>query len=166
MPFTTLLPLYARDILGVGPSGQGFLLTFMGFGALTSSFLIASIGDRMPRGMVMLVSAFVYGLGVIGFGVSTWLGLSLGIMVLTGACNVFTHALIQTIVQAYSPPELRGRMMGILQMNQVCHTVGSMLVGGLATVLGAPASLVIMGAACSAGAVAVFVSIPHARTIR
>jgi predicted MFS family arabinose efflux permease len=54
IPFSTLLPVFARDLLRVGARGQGLLLTAMGVGALCSSVLIASVGDRMPRGMLML----------------------------------------------------------------------------------------------------------------
>ena len=54
IPFSTLLPIFARDILVVGAQGQGLLLTSMGIGALASSLLIATLGDRMPRGLLML----------------------------------------------------------------------------------------------------------------
>ena len=61
VPFTTLLPVFARDILRVGASGQGLLLTAMGIGALGSAVMIAAFGDRMPRGKIMLGGAAVYG---------------------------------------------------------------------------------------------------------
>src|SRR5262249_44878934 len=54
VPFTTLLPVFARDLLGVGATGQGGLLTAMGLGALCSAVLLASLGDRLPRGFLML----------------------------------------------------------------------------------------------------------------
>ena len=54
VPFTTLLPVFARDILDVGATGQGLLLTAMGIGALGSAMMIATFGDRMPRGLFML----------------------------------------------------------------------------------------------------------------
>src|SRR5262249_48836764 len=50
VPFTTLLPVFARDILDVGAAGQGLLLTAMGVGALGSAIIIAFFGDRMPLG--------------------------------------------------------------------------------------------------------------------
>jgi len=54
VPFTTLLPVFARDILQVGASGQGLLLTAMGVGALGSAVMITGFGDRMSRGKIML----------------------------------------------------------------------------------------------------------------
>ena len=70
IPFSTLLPVFARDLLLVGARGQGLLLTAMGIGALCSSILIASVGDRMPRGLLMLGGVALYGVLVVIFSVS------------------------------------------------------------------------------------------------
>jgi predicted MFS family arabinose efflux permease len=72
VPFTTLLPVFARDILHVGASGQGLLLTGMGVGALGSAVAIAGFGDRMPRGKVMLGGVALYGIGAALFALSPW----------------------------------------------------------------------------------------------
>jgi len=72
IPFTTLLPVFARDILGVGATGQGLLLTGMGVGALCSAVLVASVGDQLPRGIVMLVGVILYGMSVVAFSISPW----------------------------------------------------------------------------------------------
>jgi predicted MFS family arabinose efflux permease len=69
VPFSTLLPIFARDILEVGAQGQGLLLTSMGVGALGSAMIIATFGDRMPRGIMMLVGVMLYGLLVVVFAV-------------------------------------------------------------------------------------------------
>ena len=67
VPFTTLLPIFARDILNVGATGQGLLLTAMGIGALGSAVISRSFGDRMPRGIFMLGGAALYGVSVAAF---------------------------------------------------------------------------------------------------
>ena len=72
IPFSTLLPVFARDILTVGAKGQGLLLTSMGVGALCSSILIATLGDRLPRGMLMLGGVALYGVLVVVFAASPW----------------------------------------------------------------------------------------------
>ena len=61
IPFTTLLPVYARDILKAGAKGQGLLLTCMGIGALFSSVVVAAAGDRLPRGIVIIGGVGIYG---------------------------------------------------------------------------------------------------------
>ena len=75
-PFTTLLPVFARDILDVGASGQGFLLTAMGIGALGTALIIATFGDRMPRGLFTLGGVVLYGAGACLCG-SPWFHLSM-----------------------------------------------------------------------------------------
>ena len=166
MPFATLLPVFARDILEAGPSGQGFLLTAMGIGALVSAVLIASVGDRLPKGLLMLLGATLYGLTLVGFSLSSWFLLSALFILIAGLCNVACHALITTIVQGNTPAELRGRVMGVFQQNQVVLTLGSMVAGAMASVWGASWAVGSMGLACAVAALAILVLIPHARTIR
>ena len=165
-PFITLLPVYARDILGVGAHGQGLLVTAMGIGALFSAVLIASAGDRLPRGMLMLGSVTLYGGILIVFAASRWFELSLALMVVAGLCHVNSNALVQTVIQSYSPSEFRGRTTAIFTMNQVLVTVGSMLIGTLALLMGARWAVASMGAIGSIAMIAIFVAMPHARHIR
>jgi MFS family permease len=166
VPFTTLLPIYARDILKVGASGQGLLLTGMGVGALGSAVVIASFGDRMPRGIFMLGGAALYGLGVMAFAASPWFHLSIGLMIVIGLANVCCHALVQTVIQTYSPPEFRGRTMSIFQISNVVMTVGSMLIGAFATVAGTQWAVALMGAAGVLAIFGIHLALPSAWRIR
>ena len=165
-PFTTLLPVFARDLLGVGASGQGLLVTAMGIGALCSAILIASAGDRLPRGMLMLGSVTLYGVILIVFAASRWFELSLAMMVIAGLCHVHSNALVQTVIQSHSPSEFRGRTTAIFNMNQVLVTVGSMLIGYLALLMGARWAMASMGAVGTLAMIVIFVTMPHARRIR
>src|SRR2546428_4547583 len=137
VPFTTLLPVFARDLLGIGATGQGGLLTAMGIGALCSAVLLASLGDQLPRGLLMLWGVTVYGLSIVAFAASPSFRLSLGLMTLVGLAHVSSHALVQTVVQTYSPSAFRGRTMAIFHMSSVVMTLGSTLAGTLAALLGA-----------------------------
>jgi MFS family permease len=166
MPFTTLLPVFARDLLGVGATGQGGLLTAMGMGALISAVLIASVGDRLPRGFVMLGGVTLYGLSVVAFAASPSFGLSLALMTIVGLAHVTSWALVQTVIQTYSPSTLRGRTMAIFHMSEVVVTLGSMLAGTLAALLGARWAAAAMGAAGAALTIAIGVAAPSARRIR
>jgi MFS family permease len=112
MPFTTLLPVFARDLLGVGATGQGGLLTAMGIGAVGSAVLIASLGDRLPRGLLMLGGVTMYGLSVVAFAASPSFRLS-ALMTIVGLAHVSSYALVQTVIQTYSPSALRGRTIAI-----------------------------------------------------
>jgi MFS family permease len=166
IPFSTLLPVFARDILAVGATGQGLLLTSMGIGALCSSLMIATLGDRMPRGMVMLGGVALYGVLVVIFAASPWFPLSMVLMAIIGLCHVSSHALVQTVLQTYSPPEFRGRTMAIFHMTQVILLLGGLLVGALSAMIGAPWAAASMGAAGTLCMIILFFAAPRAREIR
>jgi len=165
-PFTTLLPVFARDILAAGPRGQGILLSAMGIGALGSAIAIATLGERLSRGMLMLGGAAAYGLSVLAFAASGWFALSVVLMVVAGVSNVACNALVRTVVQGYSPREMGGRVLGILQQAMALYTIGGLVAGALASVWGAPWAVGVMGALCTLSAVTMFVTIPSARSIR
>jgi MFS family permease len=166
IPFTTLLPVFARDILQVGARGQGVLLTSMGVGALFSSVIVAFAGDRMPRGLFMIGGVALYGFLVMIFSASTWYPLSILLMFLIGLCHVTSHALILTVIQSYSPPEFRGRTMAIFHMTQVVLVIGAMCMGGLAAQVGARWAASSMSCAGTILMIAMCVMMPKARTIR
>jgi len=166
VPFTTLLPVFARDILGVGATGQGLLLTAMGVGALGSAVIITTFGDRMPRGIFMLGGVVLYGLSVVAFSASPWFPLSMALMVIVGVANVSSHALVQTVLQTYSPPEYRGRTIALFHMSQVVMTVGSMIIGSLAAVCGTQWAVALMGGAGALTMLAIHLTLPGAWRIR
>jgi MFS family permease len=166
LPFTTLFPVFARDILHVGSTGQGLLLTCMGIGALFSATLLASVGERFSRGVIMLTGVAGYGLAAAAFAASTRFDLSIVTMLIAGVFHVTSQALVQTVVVTYSPPEMRGRMMATFQQNHVATAVGGMLVGALASIWGAPWAIASMGLACAACMGVIAVAIPGSRSIR
>jgi predicted MFS family arabinose efflux permease len=166
VPFVALLPVFARDILAVGASGQGLLLTAMGVGALGSAVSIAFFGDRMPRGIFMLGGVTLYGLGVVAFAASPWFNLSMVLMVIVGFANVCSHALVQTVLQTYSPPEFRGRTIALFHMGQVVMTVGSMLIGVLAALWGTQWAVASMSVAGALAMLAIHIILPRTRHIR
>ena len=166
IPFMTLLPVFARDILHVGATGQGLLLSAMGVGALFSSFLIASFGDRVPRINVMLTGVSIYGIIIAAFAISPWFEVSVILMGLVGVVHVTSHALAQTVIQTYSPAEFRGRTMALYHMTHVILLVGGILIGALASSIGAQwatACLSLLGAASMA---VIYFALPRARLIR
>jgi predicted MFS family arabinose efflux permease len=165
-PFTTLLPVFARDILHVGAAGQGMLLTAMGVGAVCSAVLIASIGDRLPRGILMLGSVMLYGFFTVIFAVSPWFWLSVALMLIIGLCHVHSHALVQTVIQSYSPSEFRGRTMAIFHMSQVVLTIGAMLYGALSSMVGAQSAVASMSVIGALIMIGISLVLPGARLIR
>jgi MFS family permease len=166
IPFTTLLPVFARDILEVGARGQGILLTCMGVGALFSSLFVTLAGDRLSRGALMIGGVALYGVLLVGFSASTSFALSMALMFMIGLCHVTSHALIQIIIQAYSPPEFRGRTMAIFHMTQVILVVGAMSIGSLAAMIGARWAMTAMSVVGSGAMLAIYALMPRARRIQ
>lgn len=166
IPFNTLLPVFARDVLGVGAEGQGLLLTAMGLGALATSVLIAAVGDRMPRGILMIGGVGVYGLLVAVFALSKSFWLSMVLMAVMGFCHVSSHALVQTVIQAYSPREFRGRTMALFHQTHVILMAGGLIIGALASAIGAQWATIIMSLAGSLCMLALYLFSPAARRIR
>jgi MFS family permease len=166
VPFRTLLPVFARDLLRVGATGQGLLVTAMGIGALCSAVLIASAGERLPRGMLMLGSVTLYGFILVIFAASPWFQLSMVLMGIAGLCHVHSHALVQTVIQSYSPSEIRGRTMAIFNMSHVVMMAGSIVVGALSSLLGARWAVASMSAVGALTMIIIYMALPRARLIR
>jgi MFS family permease len=166
IPFMTLLPVFARDILKVGATGQGLLLSAMGVGALCSSILLASFGDRWPRINLMLGGVTLYGIIIVAFAASPWFELSLALMGIVGIVHVTSHALAQTVIQTYSPSDFRGRTMAIFHMTHVVLLAGGILIGGLSTFVGAQWAAASMSIAGALAMVGIYLGMPRARLIR
>ena len=165
-PFATLLPVFARDLLGVGASGQGLLLAAMGVGALISAGVITLMGHKLERGKVMLDSSLIYAGAIVVFAYAPWYWFTLAIMIVAGYCHVHANALVNTVVQSYSPNEYRGRTMALFNMSQMLSTAGGMLVGLLASVLGPREAVAAMAVAGGLGLVLLIVWMPGARQIK
>jgi MFS family permease len=116
--------------------------------------------------MFMLGGVIVNGIGVIVFAFSPSFQLSMLMMVVAGCTTVCSHALVQTVLQTYSPPELRGRTIALFHMGQVVFTVGSMIVGALAAVWGTRWAVAVMGAAGVLSMAAIQLLLPRTWRIR
>lgn len=114
----------------------------------------------------MLGGVTLYGMSVVAFAASHAFWLSLGLMVLTGLAHVSSYALVQTVIQTYSPSALRGRTMALFHMSEVVVTLGSMLAGTLAALIGARWAAATMGTAGALLTITLGITLPYARRIR
>jgi MFS family permease len=162
-PYTSLIPVFAKDVLHVGPQGQGMLLTAAGLGALVGAISVATLGNTGRQGLIMLFGALIFGCSIIAFALTPWFGLALVFMGINGLCGVTYGTQATTILQTHTPRELRGRVMGVYMMNRGMVPLGSLMAGALAQVLGAPTTVVIMGSGCAALALWALISVPRVR---
>jgi len=144
---TALMPIFARDVFHVGPWGLGLLRSMPAVGAVTMAVVLAHSSLLTRRaGLRMLQAVGIFGLATIGFGLSKSFGLTLVLLIILGAADMVSVVVRQTLVQAETPDELRGRVAAV---NTVfigaSNELGEFESGTLAWLVGAPAAVVIGG---------------------
>jgi MFS family permease len=145
---TALLPIFAQDILHVGPVGLGLLRSAPAVGALAMAFTLAHRPVARNAGRRMLQAVALFGLSTIGFGLSTSLHLSLACLVLIGAADMVNVYVRQTLVQTETPDAMRGRVAAVNSIFiGASNELGEFESGTLAALLGAVPAVVIGGAA-------------------
>lgn len=138
VPILTLLPVVARDVLHLGVSGYGVLMTCYGVGATLGALAIASQGGKLARGRTLTVSSLGLGTAILAFSLSRSVVFSGAMLFLTGVAVITNNALINTLLQHRVPNELRGRVMAIYVMVYVgMNPVGSYIGGWIASMVGA-----------------------------
>jgi len=114
----------------------------------------------------MIGGAALYGILVAIFSASPWFWVSMVLMIVIGLCHVASQALVQTVVQTYSPAEFRGRTMSIYNMTQVVFLLGGAVLGALSSLVGAARAAASMSIVGIMTMVAICVLIPESRKIR
>ena len=142
---TTLMPIFARDVLDRDSVGLGLLISFFGIGALVGSMIWASIPNLRHTGLLCILAVVGWHGTMIVFATSTNFYLSLGILMVTGMMFSSTLVLILTVLMKTAQPEFRGRIMGLRTLAIYAHAFGSLGAGAVAGVLGAPATAAISG---------------------
>ena len=152
-PFTVLMPIFAGKILRGGPHTLGFLMGALGIGALVSAVSLALRKSVLGLGKMIPISTGALGVGLICFGMSRILWLSLLLMLLCGFGMMQQMAASNTIIQTIVDDDKRGRVMSFYAMAFVgMAPFGSLLAGVLADAIGAPFTVMLSGACCVASA--------------
>jgi MFS family permease len=153
MPYTVLMPAVATKLLHGGPHTLGLLMGASGVGALGGAFYLASRPTVVGLGRVIAIASAVFGAGLVAFGFSRALWLSLLILPLIGAGFMISLAATNTIVQTITEENMRGRVMAFYTMAFFgTAPLGSLLAGVLADWIGEPMTIVVGGVACVLGA--------------
>jgi MFS family permease len=163
-PFMVLMPVFAAQVLHGGPHTLGFLMGAVGVGSLLSA--LSLVMRRSVRGLtqVIPIAAVTFGVGLICFGLSTSIWLSMPLMLLTGFGMMQGLTSSNTIIQTLVDENMRGRVMSYYTMAFVgMAPFGSLLAGGLAHAIGAPRTVIVSGVACIAGALWFWSQLPAVR---
>jgi MFS family permease len=143
---TALLPIYARDILAVGPIGLGLLRSAPAVGALITSIILSRHPVERHIGRKMFAVVGIYGVTTILFGLSSWFPLSLLALAVLGASDAVSVVMRFSLVQIETPDEKRGRVSAINYLFVgSSNTLGEFESGLVAAWLGVVPSVVIGG---------------------
>ncbi len=143
---TALLPVYARDILSVGPVGLGLLRSAPAVGALITAIVLSRHPIERGIGVKMFAVVAIYGLATVTFGLSSWFPLSLAALAALGASDAVSVVIRFSLVQIETPDAMRGRVSAINYLFVgASNTLGEFESGTVAAWLGAVASVVIGG---------------------
>jgi MFS family permease len=144
--YLTLMPIFARDILQVGPTGLGSLMAATGAGAIIGAMLVAGIHEGR-RGKWLTISNVLASALLIFFVISRFYLLSVILIILVGVTNAIRTTLANSLLQLSSSEEYRGRVMSIFFLSFSGMTqVGTLAAGALADVIGATMAVTIFAA--------------------
>ena len=140
--YLVLMPVFARDVLKIGAPGLGLLNASLGVGALSGALLVAVLRPGGGSGRLMLAGLASASIGLIVFGLSTWLPLSCIALAALGGSQVAYYATTNTLIQVLVSPRLRGRVLSLYVMTSLgLIPFGNLMAGAIAEQFGAPLAL-------------------------
>jgi len=146
-PAVTMAPLFAKNLLGVGPEGLGGMLSAVGVGAVATALLMASGGDFRGKGAGVLAASAGFALSLAGFALSRSYALSLACLAVLGGSMTSTASLVNTLLQKSAPNRMRGRVISLYALAWLgLVPLGNLQAGIVAQRFGA-ASTLLVGAA-------------------
>ena len=161
----TLLPVFAKEVLQVGPTGLGVMIAVRQAGGLLGLWLLAGLGTVRKKGLMMFATALGFGGGLMAFSLSGDIFSFLGVLLFVNACAMAVDTLYKTLMQEIVSDEERGRAMGSWVLSIGFAPVGHVGIGALAGAVGAPRALLINGAALAAISAIAAVALPRIRRL-
>ncbi|MFC1886030.1 MFS transporter [Thermodesulfobacteriota bacterium] len=135
MHYMFLMPIFTDDILKVGATGMGTLMSLSGIGAIISSIILASLPNK-KRGVMLLFTSMLMGFSLIGFSCSSSYFPAMVMIVFVGMGQAGRATLANTLLQYYVADEYRGRVMSIYITEFGLRSIGVFLAGLLAEKIG------------------------------
>ena len=161
----TLLPVFAKEVVQVGPTGLGVMTAFRQAGGLLGLWLLAGLGTTRKKGLLMFATAIGFGGGLMAFSLSGNLYAFLAVLLFVNACAMAVDTLYKTLMQGLVSDEERGRAMGSWVLSIGFAPVGHIGVGALAGVVGAQRALLINGAILSVVSLITMIGMPNIRRL-
>ena len=163
--FQSFMPVFAKDNLGQGPEGYGFLLTAMGVGSFIGSLTIASIGNIRRKGLLFITGTTLLAIFFGSFAVMESFPAAMVLIALSGMAGSAFDTMQSTITLSLAPEEMRARCMGFLSMAIGVYFFGSLGMGAIANVFGASMTTAIASAIMVVILAVITLSLPNLRKI-
>ena len=163
--YQAFMPIFAKDILNTGPDGLGFLQTASGIGALISAIALAYLGDVTYKGKIYIFGSGLLGVFLLVFALSESYLLSLVAMFTYGLVSSGFGVMQSTLLMTLSPPELRGRVMGMMIFFIGVLPLGTLVHGAIATLIGVPYATALAGGGLAVSMAAFFIWSPTLRKL-
>lgn len=138
VPYVTLMPVFARDVLHAGPASYGVLLACVGVGGLAGALFLASVGQRFRRGRLLVAASFAFPVVLLAFSLTRWEPAARLLLLLAGFAMILHGALTNGMLQGVVPNEMRGRLMSVYSLIVVglSQVAGSFMAGAVARAIG------------------------------
>jgi len=167
MPYQALLPIFQKDVLQVGADGLGLMMAAPGLGAMLAMLSVAHYASRVNRpGLLMLAALVLQGVFLALFALVRTLTLALATLVVVGGFQVLFMSVSNMVLHMTVPDQLRGRVMSIYMLDRGITPAGALLAGVSAHFIGAPYTVLGMGALVLALAAVVILFLPGLRKVR
>ena len=145
----TLVPVFAKDVLKIGVTGFGQMLSWQGVGALIGGALLIFFGDQFHKGKLLFFSRLLIGPAILGIAFSRTPWISMFLMTVMGFSLITQLVISNTMIQTIVPDDLRGRVISTYTWALGgFYPLGSLLMGFLGDQIGAPTAAMISGIGC------------------
>jgi len=162
--YLIMLPVIAKAVLNVGPTGLGYLTSAGGIGSLIGTAVVASSNDFKDKWKLLTVGTLSAGVSILIFASSPWYELSLVLAAFIGLSLVTYDAAINTLLQTLSADHMRGRVLGLYGMTWGFTPIGGFAAGSVANLTGAPFAVGLGGAIILAYTIGVIARMNENRT--
>ena len=142
LPYVWLMPVFARDVLGVGEAGYSQLMMAVGVGGLGGALTAAKLGDFKRKGWLLIGSALTSTVTLILFAMSRSLPLSLALSVIIGGANGIFITVTTALLLSIIPDQFRGRVMGLFAITWYLPSMGSLMLGAATDWVGLPVAVI------------------------
>jgi predicted MFS family arabinose efflux permease len=164
--WSTLLPIYAKDVFGAGPEGFGLLLAGVGIGATLGGVATVALARFDRQGVIQVSSMLLYCVSIAGLAASPTLAFAFPISILGGLSEVVFTTSQMTMLQMSAPESMRGRVSSLIQLFPGFISLGAVLCGSLAEAMGARSASALLALICAIIVATMYVGSARLRGLR